>query len=45
MLPIAVTVGGLAADIAFAGIPPGVAGVTPVNFCRKVLLWVCNRLL
>jgi uncharacterized protein (TIGR03437 family) len=29
---VAVTVGGVAADIPFAGIPSGLAGVTQVNF-------------
>lgn len=32
LLPVAVTVGGVTAPIAFAGIPPGVAGVTQINF-------------
>jgi len=32
MLPISVTVGGVTAQITFAGIPSGVAGVTQVNF-------------
>jgi len=32
MLPVTVTVGGAAAQIAFAGIPPGLAGVTQINF-------------
>jgi uncharacterized protein (TIGR03437 family) len=31
-LPLTVTVGGVAAATTFAGIPPGVAGVTQVNF-------------
>jgi uncharacterized protein (TIGR03437 family) len=31
-LPLTVTVGGIQATIAFAGIPPGLAGVTQVNF-------------
>jgi uncharacterized protein (TIGR03437 family) len=31
-LPVAVTVGGVPAQIAFAGIPPGLAGVTQINF-------------
>jgi uncharacterized protein (TIGR03437 family) len=31
-LPLTVTVGGVAAVTAFAGIPPGLAGVTQVNF-------------
>jgi len=31
-LPLTVTVGGVAAVTTFAGIPPGVAGVTQVNF-------------
>jgi uncharacterized protein (TIGR03437 family) len=31
-MPVTVTVGGIAAPIAFAGIPPGLAGVTQVNF-------------
>jgi len=32
LLPVTVTVGGLTAPIAFAGIPSGVAGVTQINF-------------
>lgn len=32
LLPVAVTVGGVAAQIAFAGIPPGLAGATQINF-------------
>ena len=32
LLPIAVTVGGVAAEIAFAGIPSGLAGATQINF-------------
>ncbi|HYL79144.1 MAG TPA: protease pro-enzyme activation domain-containing protein [Bryobacteraceae bacterium] len=31
-LPLGVTVGGVAATVVFAGIPPGLAGVTQVNF-------------
>jgi uncharacterized protein (TIGR03437 family) len=31
-LPLSITVGGVAAQVAFAGIPPGLAGVTQVNF-------------
>jgi uncharacterized protein (TIGR03437 family) len=31
-LPVAVTVGGVPAQIAFAGIPPGLAGITQINF-------------
>jgi uncharacterized protein (TIGR03437 family) len=31
-LPISVTIGGVPAAIDFAGIPPGVAGVTQINF-------------
>ena len=31
-LPLSVTVGGVTAAISFAGIPPGLAGVTQVNF-------------
>jgi uncharacterized protein (TIGR03437 family) len=31
-LPVSVTVGGIKADVAFAGIPPGLAGVTQINF-------------
>jgi len=31
-LPLSVSVGGVTAAIAFAGIPPGLAGVTQVNF-------------
>jgi uncharacterized protein (TIGR03437 family) len=31
-LPVAVTVGGVPAQIAFAGIPPGLAGATQINF-------------
>jgi uncharacterized protein (TIGR03437 family) len=31
-LPISVTIGGFSSEITFAGIPPGVAGVTQVNF-------------
>jgi uncharacterized protein (TIGR03437 family) len=31
-LPVAVTIGGISSEITFAGIPPGVAGVTQVNF-------------
>jgi uncharacterized protein (TIGR03437 family) len=31
-MPVTVTVGGVPAVIAFAGIPPGLAGVTQVNF-------------
>lgn len=30
--PLSVTVGGVTAQIAFAGIPPGLAGVTQINF-------------
>lgn len=30
--PLTVTVGGIAADVLFAGVPSGVAGVTQVNF-------------
>lgn len=30
--PVSVTIGGVAAPIAFAGIPPGLAGVTQINF-------------
>lgn len=30
--PLSVTVGGVPAQIAFAGIPPGLAGVTQINF-------------
>lgn len=32
LLPVAVTVGGVPAQIAFAGIPPGLAGATQINF-------------
>jgi uncharacterized protein (TIGR03437 family) len=32
LLPVAVTVGGVPARIAFAGIPPGLAGATQINF-------------
>jgi len=32
LLAVGVTVGGLPAPIAFAGIPPGLAGVTQINF-------------
>ena len=32
MLPVTLTVGGIAANITFIGIPSGVAGVTQVNF-------------
>ena len=32
LLPVTVTVGGVTAPIAFAGIPSGVAGVTQINF-------------
>jgi uncharacterized protein (TIGR03437 family) len=32
MLPLSVTVGGVAAKIAFAGIPAGLAGATQINF-------------
>jgi uncharacterized protein (TIGR03437 family) len=31
-LPLSVTIGGVTAAISFAGIPPGLAGVTQVNF-------------
>jgi uncharacterized protein (TIGR03437 family) len=31
-LLLAVTVGGVAADVLFAGVPPGLAGVTQINF-------------
>ena len=31
-LPVAVTVGGAPAQIAFAGIPSGLAGATQINF-------------
>jgi uncharacterized protein (TIGR03437 family) len=31
-LPVIVTVGGIPADVSFAGIPPGLAGVTQINF-------------
>ena len=31
-LPVAVTVGGVAATVSFAGIPPGLVGVSQVNF-------------
>ena len=31
-LPVIVTVGGIKADVAFAGIPPGLSGVTQINF-------------
>lgn len=31
-LPFTVTVGGIEAEVRFAGIPPGVAGVTQINF-------------
>ncbi len=31
-LPVSVTIGGVPAQITFAGIPPGVAGVTQINF-------------
>jgi uncharacterized protein (TIGR03437 family) len=31
-LPLSVTVGGVTAAITFSGIPPGLAGVTQVNF-------------
>jgi uncharacterized protein (TIGR03437 family) len=31
-LPVVVTVGGIKADVAFAGIPPGLSGVTQINF-------------
>jgi uncharacterized protein (TIGR03437 family) len=30
--PVAVTVGGVQAAVAFAGIPPGLVGVTQINF-------------
>ncbi len=32
ILPVAVTVGGVPAQIAFVGIPPGLAGATQINF-------------
>ena len=32
LLPVSVTVGGTAATISFVGIPPGLAGVTQINF-------------
>jgi uncharacterized protein (TIGR03437 family) len=32
VLPVTVTVGGMPAQIAFAGIPPGLAGATQINF-------------
>ncbi len=32
LLPVTVTVGGVNAPIVFAGIPPGLAGVTQINF-------------
>jgi uncharacterized protein (TIGR03437 family) len=32
LLPVAVTVGGMPAQIEFAGIPPALAGVTQINF-------------
>jgi uncharacterized protein (TIGR03437 family) len=32
ILPVKVTVGGVAATVAFVGIPPGLVGVTQVNF-------------
>jgi uncharacterized protein (TIGR03437 family) len=31
-LPLTITVGGVNADIAFVGVPPGLAGVTQINF-------------
>jgi uncharacterized protein (TIGR03437 family) len=35
-LPVAVAIGGVSAKVTFAGIPPGVAGVTQVNFTIPV---------
>jgi uncharacterized protein (TIGR03437 family) len=35
-LPVTVTIGGVSSEIKFAGIPPGVAGVTQVNFTIPV---------
>jgi uncharacterized protein (TIGR03437 family) len=32
LLPVAVTVGGVPASLAFAGIPPGLVGVTQINY-------------
>ena len=31
-LPVTVTVGGVAATVSFAGIPPGLVGITQLNF-------------
>jgi uncharacterized protein (TIGR03437 family) len=35
-LPVTVTVGGIAATVTFAGIPPGLAGISQVNFTVPV---------